>query len=208
MRKPRLLPSWLAVCVAGWLGQTAQAADLGTVTHNGVTKAVTAAVGTWDPEELILEIALLFFEPTLEEAAEIQRGRGLAVADQRAHLDSDRWADWTPVVKYKMGWKPRGPEAVGDHGQALVALWVNNAHFSFSGWRPPEGIGGSLTGWSLPEEVADPVADPVAEPVLGGGPVTLVASGEWVVGEGSADEHHLAWDLRLSVPVLPKRPRR
>lgn len=154
---------------------------MGTLTENGVSMEVKAAVAVFDSGEPSLRFVLLPFQPSAEEVAKLQAKDTLWLLD-KATPDAKKWKNWCPYGYFELGW---GFEktAVGDAKKATVFVY---------------GYGLGKQGSNLNiNKFGDSVDVSLAGPVKEGQEVTLTSKGSDKLGDST-----MVWDLKVKAKVL------
>jgi hypothetical protein len=161
----------------------ASAQSMGTLTENGVSMEVKAAVGLYDSDGPSLVFFLLPFQPTSAEAAKLQADDYFWVLDKPSP-DPKKWKT-CPFGSFKLGWSG-AKQSVGDAKKATVYIQSNGI--------VAEGNATNIN--KLPAEVDAALVGTVEA----GQDVTLTSKGSDTLGRTT-----LAWDLRLKAKVLPMK---
>jgi hypothetical protein len=159
----------------------ARAQSMGTVTENGVSMEVKAAVALLDPSGPSLLFYLLPFQPTDDEIAKLQAEDSFWLLDKPSP-DPAKWKK-SPHGKFKLGWSFE-KEAVGDAKKATLYLYTYAVG--------AEGSNININKFGSDVEVA------LGGPVKAGQEVTVTSK-----GTDTLRDTVMAWDLRLEARVLP-----
>lgn len=126
-----------------------EAGAVGSIVHDGVKMNVEGVVAIWNPEKRQVLFVLLPFVPSAEEIELCRQGRESRI--ERDLVDPARWPRRNPLGSYSVTWMD--PEAVGDHGKAMVLLYAfgiarenANVNMNYLMAYPEEGVEGDLTG--------------------------------------------------------------
>lgn len=157
------------------------AQSMGTLTENGVSMDVKAAVGLLDSEGPELVVFLLPFQPTPAETAKLQADDYFWVLDKPSP-DPKKWKT-CPYGRLKLGWNG-AKQSLGDFKKAT-------SFFISSNGISAEGNANNIN--KLPSQVNVAIVGAVRD----GEEVTLTTKGADTVGKTT-----LAWDLRLRATVL------
>lgn len=157
------------------------AQSMGTLTENGVSMDVKAAVGLLDSEGPELVVFLLPFQPTPAETAKLQADDYFWVLDKPSP-DPEKWKT-CPYGRLKLGWNG-AKQSVGDAKKAT-------SFFIQSNGISAEGNATNIN--KLPNQVDATLVGTVKD----GQDVALTTKGSDTVGKTS-----LAWDLKLKTTVL------
>jgi hypothetical protein len=177
--------SLLALVMAGSVA-AARGQSMGTLSENGVSMDVKAAVALLDPDGPSLTFYLLPFQPSEDEIAKLQAGESMWLLSKPSP-DPKKWKS-SPQGKLKLGWSFE-KESVGDAKKATFFLYTycvgsegSNVNLNKSGGD----VDVALTG-----------------PVKAGEEVTLTSKGSDIL-----QTTKVAWDLKVRAKVLPlqKKP--
>jgi hypothetical protein len=160
------------------------AQSMGTLTENGVSMEVKAAVGLLNSDGPSLVFFLLPFQPTAAEAAKLQADDYFWVLDKPSP-DPKKWKT-CPYGRFKLGWSG-AKQSVGDAKKATV--YIQGAGIA------AEGSATNIN--KLPAEVDASLAGSVKV----GQDVTLTSKGSDTLGKTT-----LAWDLKVKARVLAMNP--
>jgi hypothetical protein len=176
----------LSALVMAALAPAAQAQSMGTLTENGVSMEVKAAVALLDPEGPSLAFYLLPFQPTAEEVAKLQADDTLWLLSKPSP-DPKKWKS-SPHGKFKLGWSFE-KASVGDAKKATVYV------YGYSVGSEGSNININKFGNDVDAALAGPVKE--------GAEVTLTSK-----GSDTLQKTTMAWDLKVKAKVLPlkKKP--
>jgi hypothetical protein len=180
----RILP--LLALVMGGSVAVARGQSMGTLTENGVSMDVKAAVALLDPAGPSLTFYLLPFQPTADEIAKLQAEDSMWLLSKPSP-DLKKWPS-PPHGKLKLGWSFE-KESVGDAKKATVFLYgysVGSAGSNININKFGSDVDVTLTG-----------------PVKEGQEVTLTSK-----GSDTLQTTTMAWDLKVKAKILPlqKKP--
>ena len=174
----------LALVLAGSAG-IAPAQSMGTVTENGVSMDVKAAVALLDADGPSLIFYLLPFQPTADEIAKLQAEDSMWLLGKPSP-DPKKWKS-SPHGKLKLGWSFE-KESVGDAKKATFFLYTY-------------AVGAEGSNININRSGSD-VDVSVTDPVKAGQEVTLTSK-----GSDTLQKTTMAWDLKAKAMILPlKKP--
>jgi hypothetical protein len=169
----RTLTSISFSSVLALAGASASAQTTGTLTHNGVTMPVKAAVALLDSSGTDLNIYLMPFVPSAAETALLQK-EGQAFLMQKQGPYGRLWLSWYDAADAADAGRMEKMTAT------LTGENISKPDLRM-GRRLPKGFKGSLTGAVKPGE-----------------PITFTSSGSDANGSDT-----VAWDVKVSTKVLP-----
>jgi hypothetical protein len=162
------------------LATVSGAQTMGTLTENGVSMDVKAAVAVLG-EGPALTLYLLPFQPTPDETAKLQAGDTFWLLG-KASPDPKKWKNGSPYGSFKLGWSLE-KESVGDTKKVSVYVYSYNV-----------GVEGSnLNVNKFGSDVPVTLTGPLKE----GQEVAVTSK-----GSESFSKSTLAWDLKVKSKVL------
>jgi hypothetical protein len=176
----KLKQLFLAILFLVGLATVSGAQTMGTLTENGVSMDVKAAVAVLG-DGPALTVYLLPFQPTPAETAQLQAGETMWLL-QKASPDPKKWKNGSPFGSFKLGWSME-KESVGDTKKATVYVYSYNV-----------GVEGSnLNANKFGSDVPVTLTGPLKE----GQEVAVTSK-----GSESFSKSTLAWDLKVKSKVL------
>ena len=164
----------------------ARAQSMGTLTENGISMDVKAAVALYDDSGPSLTFYMLPFQPTADEIAKLQAEDSMWLLSKESP-DPKKWKN-CPHGKFKLGWSFE-KQSVGDGKKATVYV------YGYSVGEQGSNININKFGSDTDVTVTGPVKV---------GQEVAVAS----KGSDTLSKTVMAWDLKLKGKVLPlkKKP--
>jgi hypothetical protein len=163
-----------------------RAQSMGTLTENGVSMDVKAAVALFDDSGPSLTLYLLPFQPTADETAKLQAEDSLWLLSKESP-DPKKWKN-CPHGKFKLGWSFE-KESVGDAKKATVYVYGYSVG--------EQGSNININKFGTDTDVS------VTSPIKIGQDVTVTSK-----GSDTLSKTVMAWDLKVKAKVLPlkKKP--
>jgi hypothetical protein len=162
------------------LATVSGAQTMGTLTENGVSMDVKAAVAVFG-DGPALTVYLLPFQPTPDETAQLQAGETMWLL-RKASPDVKKWKNGTPFGHFRLGWSME-KESVGDTKKATVYVYSYNV-----------GVEGSnLNANKFGSDVPVTLTGALKE----GQEVAVTSQGSEKFSKST-----LAWDLKVKSKVL------
>jgi hypothetical protein len=182
-------------CACGAAHVNARDEVLGTLTENGVTMEVKAAVAVLDlgspgtpvsggDPEASIQFTLLPYQPSADEVAKLQRG-DLAWQMNKTSPDAKKWPTWVPYGQFTLNWGSRQ-----DLGDVKKASSLNM--YAYGIGKEGNNTNGGVRAATVPITLTGALKD--------GQDITFVSKGTHNIGN-----EPLSWDLNVKAKVLLKK---